>query len=417
MNISLGSSEPKLFVELLRLKSYSDGVQEYVESHRWIRFEEHVEDSGGLMWSPPHISTPSLMHWLNLHDLTRSKSDAEEVNYNLTVMLDMEDVGDLMQLYHNVCIQLVKQKIISLDQGKQLKHFWVTTKLRHHFEGSRRTRRYSIPTNKILLNRNRKVSGEIVHTVADRSGNEELKNIPENLEAAVILEGLPQSIIRKSLLVIVRLSQAHIFAAIPEVEIPTKFLLIVSPFKVDALDNDDRTKSHYFNSSLGYALGASLTNPALVEKFHNATSRQDIANIFSAHTRELKYLSTSGDVEELILPPSNPDMIIQKPFRNYRTGFKHYDVVDELSLPALQDAGLVRTKTFFGGLINDIKRKKTHYFSDFFTFHSQYLSSMLFIYFASLAPIIAFGGLMGKATGDRIAIIESLVRLYIRSKC
>ena len=214
-------------------------------------------------------------------------------------------------------------------------------------------------------------------------------------------------------MVIVRLSQSNIFSAIPEVEIPTKFLFIVCPFEVEAMANDNPANDHYFNSSLGYALGASLTHPRLVEQFYNATSQKDISKLFSAHTKELRYLSSSSNVDDLILPPSNPDVIIQQQFQAHCTGFQNYNFVRKLSMPTEQITGLIRTEKLFGGLINDIKRKKPHYFSDFLTFHYQYLSSMLFIYFASLAPIIAFGGLMGKATGNRIAIIESLVRISI----
>ena len=73
-------------------------------------------------------------------------------------------------------------------------------------------------------------------------------------------------------------------------------------------------------------------------------------------------------------------------------------------------SGLVRSKKLFGGLLNDIKRKKPFYISDFLHgLHPQCLSSFLFLYFACLAPIVAFGALLGEATENRIATIESLV--------
>lgn len=39
----------------------------------------------------------------------------------------------------------------------------------------------------------------------------------------------------------------------------------------------------------------------------------------------------------------------------------------------------------------------------------QCVASFIFIYFACLTPIITFGGLLGDATENRIAAIESLV--------
>lgn len=75
-----------------------------------------------------------------------------------------------------------------------------------------------------------------------------------------------------------------------------------------------------------------------------------------------------------------------------------------------EQSGLVRSGKFFGGLIRDIQRKKKHYLSDILEgFHPQCISSFLFLYFACLAPIVAFGGLLGEATENRIATIESLI--------
>ena len=53
-------------------------------------------------------------------------------------------------------------------------------------------------------------------------------------------------------------------------------------------------------------------------------------------------------------------------------------------------------------MITSDKRKTPHYLSDFTDgFHPQIISSFLFLYFACLAPIIAFGALLGEATKNR----------------
>ena len=75
-----------------------------------------------------------------------------------------------------------------------------------------------------------------------------------------------------------------------------------------------------------------------------------------------------------------------------------------------EESGLTRTGRLFGGLINDIKRKKSWYLSDFKDAISlQCIASYFFIYFACLTPIITFGGLLGDATGNNMASMESLV--------
>ena len=58
---------------------------------------------------------------------------------------------------------------------------------------------------------------------------------------------------------------------------------------------------------------------------------------------------------------------------------------------------------FFGGLIDDVKRKAPWYLTDFVDgFNLQCLSSILYMYFACLSSIITFGGLLGAATDQNM---------------
>lgn len=69
--------------------------------------------------------------------------------------------------------------------------------------------------------------------------------------------------------------------------------------------------------------------------------------------------------------------------------------------------GLDFTGRFCGGLIDDIKRKIPWFLSDFKDgLNFQCLSSIMFMYFACLAPIITFGGLLGTATDQNMVNIE-----------
>lgn len=78
--------------------------------------------------------------------------------------------------------------------------------------------------------------------------------------------------------------------------------------------------------------------------------------------------------------------------------------------PHESDPGLEFTGRFCGGLIDDINRKTPWFFSDFKdAINFQCLSSILFMYFACLSPIITFGGLLGTATDQNMSAIESLV--------
>jgi hypothetical protein len=52
---------------------------------------------------------------------------------------------------------------------------------------------------------------------------------------------------------------------------------------------------------------------------------------------------------------------------------------------------------FFGGMMNDLSKRYPQYKSDILdAFNFQCLTSIVFMFFASFAPAITFGGLLGK---------------------
>ena len=64
----------------------------------------------------------------------------------------------------------------------------------------------------------------------------------------------------------------------------------------------------------------------------------------------------------------------------------------------------------FGGLSEDVRRRRAVYASDFRDgLSSKTLSSTLFLFFACLAPAVTFGGIMGVATAGQIGVVEMLV--------
>ncbi len=78
--------------------------------------------------------------------------------------------------------------------------------------------------------------------------------------------------------------------------------------------------------------------------------------------------------------------------------------------PAPADDGLRPTGRWFGGMIEDFRRRWPHYVADFRDgLHTKSISSTLFLFFACLAPAITFGGLMATMTGNYIGAVEMLV--------
>uniref|UniRef100_A0A914ZRX6 Anion exchange protein n=1 Tax=Parascaris univalens TaxID=6257 RepID=A0A914ZRX6_PARUN len=65
---------------------------------------------------------------------------------------------------------------------------------------------------------------------------------------------------------------------------------------------------------------------------------------------------------------------------------------------------------FFDGMIDDISKRLPYYWTDFSdSLRFQCLTSIVFMFFASFAPAITFGGLLGKYTDEKIGTMETLL--------
>ncbi len=81
-------------------------------------------------------------------------------------------------------------------------------------------------------------------------------------------------------------------------------------------------------------------------------------------------------------------------------------VVPEGSKPHV----LTRSGHLCGGMLNDLRMRLPFYIQDFKDgLHPKCLASVLFMFFACLAPAVAFGGLMSVFTNGQIGVIEMLV--------
>ncbi|MFT4558936.1 MAG: PTS sugar transporter subunit IIA [Planctomycetales bacterium] len=76
---------------------------------------------------------------------------------------------------------------------------------------------------------------------------------------------------------------------------------------------------------------------------------------------------------------------------------------------AVESDGLVWSGRFCGGVINDIKRRMPHYAADIKDgLHPKTIASVMFLFFACLAPAVTFGGVMSIQTGGAIGVVEMI---------
>ncbi|CAK9206886.1 unnamed protein product [Sphagnum jensenii] len=80
-----------------------------------------------------------------------------------------------------------------------------------------------------------------------------------------------------------------------------------------------------------------------------------------------------------------------------------------------QEVGIQAQGVQFGaGILGDLKRKLPFYLSDFTDgFHPKCLATIIFLYFGSLAPCIAFGGLTAGVTAGEIGVVEMIISISV----
>ncbi|CAB4064126.1 Electrogenic sodium bicarbonate cotransporter 1,Anion exchange protein 4,Sodium-driven chloride bicarbonate exchanger,Electroneutral sodium bicarbonate exchanger 1,Sodium bicarbonate cotransporter 3,Electrogenic sodium bicarbonate cotransporter 4,Anion exchange protein 3 [Lepeophtheirus salmonis] len=197
-----------------------------------------------------------------------------------------------------------------------------------------------------------------------------MKKIPKDAETSNILIG-ELNILEKPLSAFIRLNEATVLGDLTEVPVPTRFIFIL-------LGPDGENK---VNVTRYREIGRAMATVMSDEVFHNVA--------YKAKKREHLLAGIDEFLDAVtVLPPGewDPSIRIEPP-----TVVPSQENRKHPNLPIEH-------------------RKKPFYLSDFKDCLAlQCIASYIFIYFACLTPIITFGGLLGDATENRIAAIESLV--------
>uniref|UniRef100_A0A224Z8W1 Anion exchange protein n=1 Tax=Rhipicephalus zambeziensis TaxID=60191 RepID=A0A224Z8W1_9ACAR len=421
-----------LFSEMEILCAEGDEM-EWREAARWIKFEEDVEE-GGDRWSKPHVST------ISLHSLMELRSFI----LNGTVMLDME-ASSLENIADLVLENMVNSGQLSAGEQLERTKEVLLRRHRHQHERHRTDKGSRLPLIRSLADIGRNSSKSMfgahsgsgnntegmtqspssnslhIHaphpalahsgsTLTDAATNASspdlqhrlnqafMKKIPPGAQASNILVGEVE-FLERPIAAFVRLAAAVPLGDLTEVPVPTRFLFILLG------PQGNMVRYH----EIGRAIAILMSD----EVFHDVAFKAKNRDHLLAGVDEFLDAAT-------VLPPGawDPSIRIEPPQHvPSQEGRKKQEPSKE---PAFspeeeeekerEESGLKRTGRLFGGLINDIKRKAPWYLSDFKdAIALQSIASVFFLYFACLTPIITFGGLLGSATEQRIAAMESLM--------
>uniref|UniRef100_A0A2M4ADD8 Anion exchange protein n=1 Tax=Anopheles triannulatus TaxID=58253 RepID=A0A2M4ADD8_9DIPT len=397
-----------LFSEMEELVKEGDEMA-WKETARWVKFEEDVEE-GGNRWSKPHVAT------LSLHSLFELRS----LLLNGTVMLDMEASG-LEQIAELVCENMVNSGTLPVEaRDKVIDALLKRHKHQHEF-GSKKSRlplirsladigknhssskRENLSQSPSNLSMPRNASSGELQNGEHKSNTHFMRKIPAGAEASNILVG-EVDFLDKTLSAFLRLNSASVMGDLTEVPVPTRFIFILL----------GPPGSHGSFHEIGRAMATLMSDEIFHEVAYRAKKREHLLAGIDEFLDAVTVLPPGEwDPSIRIEPPAAiPSQEVRKrpPEKNPKE-----EIDEELEEQRQrEESGLSRSGRLFGGLMNDLKRKVPFYPSDFKDGLSmQCVASWIFLYFACLSPIITFGGLLGTATGNNIAAMESLVSGFV----
>lgn len=428
-----------LFCEISELYSAPSKNLVWRETARLLKFIEVVEASG--RWSAPHVATLSLRNLIEL----RSSLSKGIINLNL-------QGKDLDSIYEKVTDQCVKEGLINEDQAEQMKdtlqlphsHQYQKVYLQETDFGDRKHCRQCCKGKKKNGEEGSDESGseadkgndqndEVIdgHASEDENTLSEfnygkgkdneslsidmdssilkmdakskfssnkafLKKMSPKSEAAHVLIG-EVDYLDEEITIFVRLTRSVAIDNFTEVCIPTKFIFI----HLGPVGNMIKYRE------IGKCMGGLLSDELFQSDIYEAKENQDLLLALDDFLDQSTLLPPGGwDTTIRLGPPgkvpSKEERLILRVIK-VKKDRPHQGGHDD-------DPCLKRTGRFCGGIIQDIKTKAKWYVSDFTdAINFQCVPAIGFLYFACLAPIITFGGLLGYATDNNMGAIESLL--------
>ncbi|EYC32140.1 hypothetical protein Y032_0003g1423 [Ancylostoma ceylanicum] len=419
---------PALFTEMGEL-----GHNEWRETARWVKFEEDVEQ-GGNRWSKPHVAT------LSLHSLFQLRSCL----LNGLFLNDLPHT-DLPAIIEALIDEFVKVGDVEEDMRDELREILMRKHV-HQYEQAKKNgpngdksgflstvrsisdigKSFSHGKNLGKLDKDQPQIGPQLElpkvesmprdmskdgSSADISkGNTHfMKKLPHGVEASNVLIG-EVDFLQRHICAFVRLKTANVLGDLTEVPVPTRFIFLM----LGPTGHGPQYKE------IGRAIATLMADEIFHDVAYKARNKEDLLDGVDEFLDQVT-----------VLPPGEWDPTIRiEPPNQIPSQEKRKQIGQELLLENVElakgktpgkdeleeeeaghgsDPALRRTGRLFGGLILDIKRKAPHFVSDFTdALNLQCLATICFMYFALLAPIVTFGGLLEEATHQRMAAMENL---------
>ncbi|VDN58982.1 unnamed protein product [Dracunculus medinensis] len=407
---------PALFTEMNELNR-SGRMEEWRETARWVKFEEDVEE-GGNRWSKPHVAT------LSLHSLFQLRSCL----LNGVVLIDSL-ANSMAELTEELLDKLVENNQLEECEKDEVRAV-LSRRHTHQYEQARGLGNGNSGSQGGFLNAVRSISDigktfshgrnlmKAAEEVEERHNKGQSPNLQlpkvgsipkdisrENSQCEIkgnlhFMKKLPHGAEASSVLIgEVDFLSHHITAFVP---LPTRFIfLLLGPSGHSAQYRE-----------IGRAIATLMSDEIFHDVAYKARDRTDLLDGVDEFLDQVTVLPPGEWDPNIRIEP--PNIIPSQDKRKQPSQL----LLSETPAPKKDeneeeghgnDPALKRTGKLFGGLILDLKRKLPWYPSDFTdSLNLQCIATFCFMYFALLAPIVTFGGLLEEATHQRMAAMENL---------
>ena len=233
-----------------------------------------------------------------------------------------------------------------------------------------------------------------------------LMKLPVNAESAGVLVG-EVDFLTSPLVVLVRLAVPCVLGDFIEIPLPTRYIAIVLAPKT------------FWSTScvheLGRAFSTLLADSACRLELEKASVGEHVCSLVDTFL-DSTVVVQHGNYEDTLLLHGIKDQLpmtddsAEREIRNTRR--RQPKKTDEArhAIDRSNDDPLARSGRPFGGMILDLRRLGRRYLSDFRdAMNIQCVITMIVMYFGMIAPLIAFGSLLGEKTYNSLGLGETLI--------
>ncbi|VDK84007.1 unnamed protein product, partial [Onchocerca ochengi] len=449
-------SHNQVFVELYDLDLQKGG--EWTETARWIKYEEDVEGTDH-HWGQPHVAFLSFHALLSLRKFMRTgmilldckaktfvevcdqvanamiyegitckrrdimqilaMKQAHPLSRRMTPLSLAGSVFDRRSEYNLVGANITENAKLRIDLLKrehsfQMCNLHAQPAIAEVDEMENSTLFPDLPTvpaaqEKLCLNPLKQSTtahfisdslGKVrTHSSELHKGEDILRKLPEGTETAQIFVGVIPNL-TKTHFVMLRLSEPTTMPEILDGEVPLRFVVVIlGPSQPDVSYHE-----------MGRSIATLMTNMEFNALAYEANVREELISGVD------NFLDDS-----VVIPPGEIDskrLLSGDEIRKALKKRQNRKVAEEENAlpPKIEQRNNANFKRqfekrekyrFFSGMISDFEKRFPYYWSDYRdALNFQCLTSVVFMFCASFAPAITFGG---KYTNEKIGILETLM--------